>query len=450
MWSLSSILLGGLTLGSWSRHHGAHAKAVFVHYMCGTMNSMDRATTDITDGANLGIDAFAINVQNTTAEYAVNTIEWMFEAAKTNGNIKLFFSMDFAFSETIDNFMDLIQKYYDHDAYYKYNDLPFVSTFDGGTQTFGQSTSNAGWQNEFKDVMKDDGYPVFFAPDFDDYDGLGSEYDAAFFENYPVVDGILAWDYAWPHVDTGFVNVSSDKDQTALTNAHNVSKPYIMPVSTLQFKHLDTSDNWYRRGELGLPIRMSQVLSLAPDFIEIITWNDAGESHYIGNIWSEANAEDVNAYSEGWDHTAWQNIIGPFITAYKNSETDVSSIVPGLGDYSGVMWYHTLLNTATCASDSLGPPDNEDGAQNAINFAVLLPAGATGYTIEAWSAGSLLQSFDAVAGMNAHSVPGVVAGALSVKLVKGGETVATAASDVDVAADTDGVCNFNYRVVGMY
>ncbi len=55
-----------------------------------------------------------------------------------------------------------------------------------------------------------------------------------------------------------------------------------MGASPLQFKHMDSSDNWYRRGEANLENRFGEVLKLQPDMLELQTWNDAGESHYMG------------------------------------------------------------------------------------------------------------------------------------------------------------------------
>jgi glucan endo-1,3-alpha-glucosidase len=80
----------------------------------------------------------------------------------------------------------------------------------------------------------------------------------------------------------------------------------MMGVSPLQFKHIDSSQNYYRRSEQNLEYRFSQVLSLQPDFVEIQTWNDAGESHYMGNSWPEPIAEsDIEAYSSSYGHTGY-------------------------------------------------------------------------------------------------------------------------------------------------
>ncbi|KAJ5898879.1 glycoside hydrolase [Penicillium taxi] len=115
------------------------------------------------------------------------------------------------------------------------------------------------------------------------------------------------------------------------------------------------------------------------------------------------------------------------------------------------MWYRPLLKSATCLSDSLGPPSNVESMQDVVNVAVLLPSNTSGVTIEVYSRGNQIGSFAGVAGLNAYSVPGMVAGAQSVQLVSSDRTVISSAkSMIDVAATTTGICNFNYQVIGVY
>jgi glucan endo-1,3-alpha-glucosidase len=73
---------------------------------------------------------------------------------------------------------------------------------------------------------------------------------------------------------------------------------------------LDSSQNWYRRGELNIAQRIPQIMSLKPDFVEFLTWNDGGESSYIGNVWPEAiQGSNVHGYIDNFDHS------GKFLSA---------------------------------------------------------------------------------------------------------------------------------------
>lgn len=44
------------------------------------------------------------------------------------------------------------------------------------------------------------------------------------------------------------------------------------------------SKNWVFPGDLLWYDRWNEILDLKPNFIEIVTWNDYGESHYIGPL----------------------------------------------------------------------------------------------------------------------------------------------------------------------
>jgi glucan endo-1,3-alpha-glucosidase len=187
-----------------------------------------------------------------------------------------------------------------------------------------------------------------------------------------------------------------------------------------------------------------------PDFVEVITWNDAGESHYVGNFWPEQIAgTNEGDYADGYDHTGWQQVIKPFITAYKNGATDVGQIESESGAPEGAMWYRTLLTSASCASTIT----NYEQAEDAVNFAVILPAADAAYTIEVYSNDALIGSFSGVEGLNYESVPGLQAGAgQSIRVLDAGGNVVAAANGtkdvLDESADAS-MCNWNYEVVGL-
>lgn len=198
---------------------------------------------------------------------------------------------------------------------------------------------------------------------------------------------------------------------------------------------------------------MQQILSLQPDFVEFITWNDAGESHYIGNTWPEAisGSPDIQAYSNGFDHKGWLQVISPFIAAYKAGATDVSKISAGSA-ISGAIWYRTLLTSASCSSGI----QNYQEAQDAINFAVIFPReNAAAYTITVHSNGQQIGSFAGKPGLNWQTVLGLQAGSANSQVVQvvdgSGNIVASAAGTKDVLSQSSdsSLCNWNYEVVGL-
>jgi glucan endo-1,3-alpha-glucosidase len=218
-------------------------------------------------------------------------------------------------------------------------------------------------------------------------------------------------------------------------------------LSSFQFKYLGSGEDWYRIGEDNLPQRMGQILDLQPDFVEVITWNDAGESHYVGDFWAEQIAgTDEGDYADGFDHKGWLEIITPFITAYKSGATDVSQILPPSDVPVGSLWYRTLLTTASCSSTI----SNYQSALDAVNFAVLLPS--DGYTINVYSNSELIGSYAGVTGLNYNSVPGLQVGSGQyIQVVdSASNVVASATGTKSVAAEsTASVCNWNFEVVGL-
>lgn len=230
----------------------------------------------------------------------------------------------------------------------------------------------------------------------------------------------------------------------------------IKALSTFQFKHLDTSDNWYRRGESNLYARMGHILSLKPDLVEVITWNDPGEGHYIGNFWNKSLGNtNIYEYAGGFDHTGWQQVISPFITAYKHGASAVSGITASSN--VGAMWYRTLLTTASCSDDPIGLPTAHENAQDAINYAFVLSDSGSDYTINVYSNNDLIGAAAGVTGLNGGSVLGLVAGSADtqrVEVVEVGSdgattTILAATGTKDVVAGTSGICNYNYEVVAM-
>ncbi|PCH06976.1 Glycoside hydrolase, family 71 [Penicillium occitanis (nom. inval.)] len=439
----SAVLLGA----AFARH--AAAAAVFAHYMVGGI-TQDHANTDVQDAINVGFDAFALNLMS-LEDWSTEAVASLFTAA-SGTDFKLFFSFDMGHFTDPSQFLPILEQYASHDNYYLYDNRPFVSTFDGGQLTFGSSSPNAGWQSTFKDAASAAGIDVFFVPDFDDASG----YPDSFFDTFTVVDGGFSWESAWPYADAGFANVSDTIDSTMIDAAHAAGKIYMMPLSTFQFKHLDTSDNWYRRGESNLYARMGQILSLKPDLVEVITWNDPGEGHYIGNFWNESLGDtNIYEYAGGFDHTGWQQVISPFITAYKNGASAVSGITASSN--VGVMWYRTLLTTASCSDDPIGLPTAHENAQDAINYAIVLSDSGSDYTINVYSNNELIGAAAGVTGLNGGSVLGLVAGSADTQRVEVVEvssdgattTILAATGTKDVVAETSGICNYNYEVVPM-
>lgn len=183
----------------------------------------DEAVMDVRNASNAGIDGFALNVASADP-WSTSAIADLFIAANGSSGFQLFFSFDMTHFSDPSQFLPLIEEYYTNPAYYFQNGRPLISTFNGGTLTFGNATPNDGWDAAFRKPLESRGISPFFVPDFDDWSG----YPNGFFNAFPVVDGAFSWESAWPQVSEGKANVSDVVDVTVLRDAHAAGKIYIM------------------------------------------------------------------------------------------------------------------------------------------------------------------------------------------------------------------------------
>ncbi|KAL7939329.1 glycoside hydrolase family 71 protein [Trichoderma chlorosporum] len=412
-------------------------RAVFAHYMVGTMTQAE-AVQDIEDAKQVGFDAFALNTHDITSSWALDALGYLFDAADQNG-FKLFISFDMSWQAiSPSQIPSFLLNYISRPSYYTVSGRPFVSTYDGGY------IGNSDWASGFQQPLISQGINPFFVPNFGDWSGWPN----SFFSNYPVADGAFSWESAWPSPGTTISNVSDSVDQSLLQQAHAANKVFMMPVSSFQFKYLGSGQDWFRIGEINLPQRFEQVLALKPDLVELITWNDAGEGHYIGNFFQEQIAgSTIGDYANGFDHTGWQQLVTPFIKAYKAGvATSGSQILPLGSAPVGSLWYRTLLTSASC-SQSI---QNYQQGQDTINFAVLLPS--DGYTIKVYSNNNLIGSYVGSAGLNYNAVSGLKIGSGQyIQIVNSdGAVVASATGTKQVLAQSsNATCNWNYEVVGL-
>jgi glucan endo-1,3-alpha-glucosidase len=389
---------------------------------------------DIVDAKAMGLDAFAMNI-NTFEWWATDTVDLLFKHADELG-FGLFFSFDMAPGYFTDpsQYADVLKTYLTRPSYYKYNDKYLVSTFGG------ESVPDSSWAS-FKQTVGD----VLVVPGF--YQATPTD---SFFSDKGSLDGVLNWN-SWPNPDAGKVEVESAQDETYMSAAHSASKIFLMGISPLQYKHMDTGNNWYRRGESNLEVRLAQVLKMQPDMLEIQTWNDAGEAHYVGNIWPEpmAGSAAIRAYTEGYSHKGYKEILGPFVTAWKRGDTTTAGIVPSNGkEVQGTYWHHTLLVGADCSADPLGKPGGVENAEDVVSGVILVASGQTALVAVVKSGETEMGKVNLVEGYNAFKVGGLVAGKVSVEVFSGSTMISGGYGSIDVA-NSGSLCNYNFQVVPL-
>lgn len=418
------------------------------------------AEADVKAASDLGFSAFAINLNADAlnSDWSDRCTQRLFDAAASNPNkFKCFISMDLnnADDRTRDRFHDYVNRWMSHPAYYKHDNKPMLSTFSVGR------TSPSNWPGFLGSLNGGGG--VYFLPETDNANGYYAYNQPAgsreFWDSWaPVVDGVFSWETAW--CKDGKNNVStSDWDEPHAAEAHRRQKSYMVPMSTLQYKHwAATGDNWYRVGEVNLPERMTEVLSMnpQPDFAEVITWNDSGESHYIGTVHTDGQIAAFREYSneETYSHTAWQPLYQSFIQAFKDN-VDARGMKPtGQSKYTGAMWFRGVTSNAQCSDR----PSGAEKAKDAVNWAIIAAPDTKNAYVQVYSNGKkILEPVQLHAGLNYGSVPGLVAGRQYIEVfetdnVNGGtwDYKYTRTGDVAVSSNTNGgLCNYNYLVYGL-
>lgn len=114
-------------------------KLVFAHVVVGDTAAHNQSTweNDITLAADAGIDAFALNGGYPDTNVPTQIANAFAACESLNKGFKLFFSFDYLgggqpWPATGDNsVVGLLTKYTSSSCYQTYNDLPFVSTFEG-------------------------------------------------------------------------------------------------------------------------------------------------------------------------------------------------------------------------------------------------------------------------------------------------------------------------------
>ncbi|KAL4784408.1 alpha-1,3-glucanase, partial [Aspergillus varians] len=257
--------------------------------------------TDIAAAQAAQIDAFVLNsgygMKHTDEAFAD-----AFDAAK-NADFKLLFSFDYSGTGnwSKSEVTKLLKQYVVHPSYYQHEGKPLVSTFEGFQ-----------YANDWAGIKEDVGDFVFVP----DWTSAGPKRAAA----VSSVDGLMCWD-AWPD-GTDAMNTTEDEQYMSILG----DKLYMMPVSPWFYSNLPQFDkNWVWQGGDLWYTRWQQVLQLNPDFVQILTWNDYGESHYIGPLHEDALGilEEADApfnYVEGMPHDAWRTLLPYLIEQYKEDD----------------------------------------------------------------------------------------------------------------------------------
>ncbi|THU93551.1 glycoside hydrolase family 71 protein [Dendrothele bispora CBS 962.96] len=413
-------------------------KLVFCHFIIGIVSNRRNASDyddDMTRAKATGIDAFALNIG--TDSYTDTQLEYAYASAAKN-NMKVFLSFDFNWynPSQVNDIASKISHYASYPAQLLVDNKTFVSSFvgDGLNVTALRAAT---------------GRDIYFAPNFHPGQSNFSTLDAAF--NW------MGWrsngnNKAPTPQSTVTVN---DGDQSY--NSSLKGKDYLAPVSPWFSTHFGAevsySKNWVFPSDLLWYQRWLEILSLQPRFVEIVSWNDYGESHYIGPLSSPHTDDGSSKWANDMRHTGWLEMAKPFIAAYKSGSSSVNSFIT---QDQLIYWYRITSKTLNCDSTdtTMGPAPNASGnyfqgrpngydsmSDNVFVISLLTSPG----TVTVIS-GSIQYTFNATQGASAFSVPFGI-GSQRFSLNRGGKQVMTATSLKPIQNTCPcGLYNFNAYV----
>lgn len=269
-------------------------RQVFAHYMLITRPPNGDYTTDMQLAKGAGIDAFAINYGGVNVNFTLQEIYLaeFYAAAKANG-LPCYLNFDTTSVKDPKMIVRLTNQYRNHPAQLKINNRIPISTFT----PFAVSWD---WQ---KDVLNHVSNALFL---------LGTISDNAAATFALPYDGA----FTWIHPTKNVADEAATDDAFAARKAAT-GKIWMPAVASWFFKHFIPTEDWDQAQDDGIFIdRWFHLMDLAPDFIQILTWNDWGESHYIGP--ADITRQCGACTWARLDHTAFLKITKILIKAYKS------------------------------------------------------------------------------------------------------------------------------------
>lgn len=365
-----------------------------------------------------------------TDSYTNTQLTNAYTAAVTVGGFYMFLSFDYltegAWSPSAAQ--AAISAYATYSSQYLFDGKPLVSTFEG---TYSGSTNIDGWA-QIKAATN-----CFLMPA---WSSIGAPGITA---NYDVMDGSFSWN-AWADGPNELDTTSDNAYISALAG-----KPYMMPVSPWFYTNLPQyNKNWLWRGDNLWYNRWQEVLTIQPEFVEIITWNDFGESHYIGPLNAAEYPAGAAAYVADNPHDGWRAALPLFIAAYKDGNTTAPTVAT-----DQLVWTHRP-NPAASGSDGGTTGNNPayqttyppgDISQDVIQVDAILTGPAT-VTVQIGSnSATTLSALNA--GVNHFSVPfNGQTGSVTYTVSRDNVNVLSV-TGIDIAAPASGNVNWN-AVVG--
>lgn len=407
----------------------AAQKYAFAHVVVGDTYAHTEADweNDITLAHDAALDAFALDIAYPVEDW-VPQIENAFSACEALDNgFKLFFSFDYLGGGEVwpaAEVVDYLENYTTSDCYFTYSDLPFVSTFEGTDNI--DDWAPGGTIRSAIDV--------YFVPC---WTSLGPSGITPYLD---YIQGAFSWNM-WPDGATDM----TDTADLEWVDAIGSDKTYIMGVSPWFFHSESGGLEWVWRGDDLWADRWQEVFDVAPEFVEVVTWNDWGEATYIGPFYSDEEVPTGSLeYVENMPHESFRDFLPYYIATFKGNTFDISR--------DQMQYWYRLAPAAGGSECSVEGNDVDDGqtevdpntiVQDKVFFSALLMSAAT-VTVQIGD--NTAVSYDGAAGINHWNQDfDSQTGAVTFSIIRDGATVnsSTGAEITSTTSLSDGCTNYN-------
>ncbi|KAG9035776.1 hypothetical protein FRB95_010544 [Tulasnella sp. JGI-2019a] len=432
--SASATASGGSTpsgsSGTWWIANGSNTgKIVVAHFIVGNAYSRTSAdwTTDIKLAAAQGIDAFALNLGIDSWQPA--RMQNAYDAASALSSQGITFKMFLSFDMTSLNcgstqtITALLKQFATHPAQLKTSaGEMWVSTFAGG---------ECGG-NMWKSTLDASGYSYRFIPAFfNDISGSSLK------SQVPAIGGDFLWGGGWP---SGNTPITWDNDAYRIArNGLNrgAGDLYMASVSPWFFVHLSSGRNQVFRFDDWLYTERWEMLHdqrANVDVVQVVTWNDWGESHYIASVDPIAGDIPAGAFyaTPQYDHTAFLYMTGYYASYYKTGNRPTVT-------FDKIFMWGRAYSRDLSISDSIGPVQNAGWVSDTL-FVILFATGPAQLTV---TQGGTIWIANVVAGPNKLSHALVTTTTVTAVLNRNGQNVFTFSTPLTYGQGTPSGYNFN-------
>ncbi|KAK0243169.1 glycoside hydrolase family 71 protein [Armillaria nabsnona] len=339
-------------------------------------------------GAN-SVDALALNIGND--DWQLSRIQDAYAAA-VGTNMKLFISFDYtAFACDVSKTINYINQFKNHPNQFYYNGKVMVSSYSG------DCLGTGGWQA---------------------IQSSTNAYLMPFIWGLEGSFGSTCWGCAWPQGnydksigdDQYYLGQLGSRYATTISMWILIILTYILSNST---HYSWANKNFYLRGDDWLIAnRWEQLISMRDQltFVEMVTWNDYGESDYFGPF--KGAQPDGTYWAENFPHTVFYDLSQYYMTAFKTGS------YPAITQDVIYYWARPHPYAASANADSLGKPTGWDWTTDNL-WALVFATSSASVTLQI---GGSSQTFSVGAGVTKLSIP-MDYGQITVKMVKNSQTV---------------------------